>query len=437
LANKNDLSKEMSGNPAVWKRWGMKASKSILDQGIVAVASFILNIMLVRWFSPSEYGAFVIAFSVFLFLSGFYNSLILEPMIVLGPTKHNEHLSRYLDILILLHIGLTICLSFILLSIAIILMMIDNTSVGSFFGLVISTPFILFFWMVRQACYIKTSPELALKGSLLYSFFLLSGLFLIKQKGWVSSFTVFLLMAVSSLAAGLVIWHYLKVRNREIEPTMNSIGIKSVLIEHWSYGRWMIASSCIYWLSNSIYLPLIGTLLGLAESGAFRAMQNLFRPLQQIMIALGLLFLPWISRQLLSKGRNYFKKSLFRIFIINVLLSGGYFLFIVFFGQWMVNFFYDQNYYNNFLWLLPYLGITAFVNSIRQGLIIGIKVLGHPDALFWSLTAGAIFTLSIGLFFIWKFKLFGVVVSLISTAILITVVMLYFLLRFLKQYKNC
>ncbi|MCK4543872.1 MAG: hypothetical protein KAU17_16690, partial [Spirochaetales bacterium] len=188
--------------------------------------------------------------------------------------------------------------------------------------------------------------------------------------------------------------------------------------------------------SNSIYLPLIGTLLGLAESGAFRAMQNLFRPLQQIMIALGLLFLPWISRQLLAKGRNYFKKSLFRIFIINVLLSGGYFLFIVFFGQWMVNFFYDQNYYNNFLWLLPYLGITAFVNSIRQGLIIGIKVLGHPDALFWSLTAGAIFTLSIGLFFIWKFKLFGVVVSLISTAILITVVMLYFLLRFLKQYKN-
>jgi O-antigen/teichoic acid export membrane protein len=124
---------------------------------------------------------------------------------------------------------------------------------------------------------------------------------------------------------------------------MNSIGIKSVLIEHWSYGRWMIASSFIYWLSNFIYLPLIGTLLGLAESGAFRAMQNLFRPLQQIMIALGLLFLPWISRQLLAKGRNYFKKSLFRIFIINVLLSGGYFLFIVFFGQWMVNFFYDQN----------------------------------------------------------------------------------------------
>jgi len=51
------------------RRWGLKGGLGILDQGLYSGANFVLGILLARWFSPEEYGAFSAAYSIFLLFS--------------------------------------------------------------------------------------------------------------------------------------------------------------------------------------------------------------------------------------------------------------------------------------------------------------------------------------------------------------------------------
>ena len=60
-------------------RWVTKGGLAILDQGLISGSNFLIGILLARWLVPAQYGAFSLAFSVFLFLSYVYQSLLSEP----------------------------------------------------------------------------------------------------------------------------------------------------------------------------------------------------------------------------------------------------------------------------------------------------------------------------------------------------------------------
>ena len=140
------LKEEITGFLSTARRWGSKAGFSIADQAIVSGANFALNILLARWLSPTEYGAFAIAFSILLFLSGFHNALILEPMSVIGPSQYREDLARYLGINLWIHGGITFGLSIILVFFGVILNVMGNSRlISSLFGLSLAVPFILLY----------------------------------------------------------------------------------------------------------------------------------------------------------------------------------------------------------------------------------------------------------------------------------------------------
>jgi len=90
------------------RSWSMRGGMAILDQGLSSGSNFILNILLARWLAPADYGAFAVVFAVFLFLSGFHNALLLEPMSVLGPGRYPDQIETYLAIQVRLHFALTV-----------------------------------------------------------------------------------------------------------------------------------------------------------------------------------------------------------------------------------------------------------------------------------------------------------------------------------------
>src|ERR1700691_3728197 len=50
-------------------RWITKGGLAILDQGLISGSNFLIGILLARWLMPEQYGAFALAFYVFLLLS--------------------------------------------------------------------------------------------------------------------------------------------------------------------------------------------------------------------------------------------------------------------------------------------------------------------------------------------------------------------------------
>src|SRR5580704_2972757 len=101
----------LSLTPARLRVWGMRSGFALLDQGLTSGAGFGVNLLLARWMPAEVYGAFVLAFAGFLFISGFYNVLLLDPMSVMGPSRHAERLPAYFRVQIAIHAVLVGALS--------------------------------------------------------------------------------------------------------------------------------------------------------------------------------------------------------------------------------------------------------------------------------------------------------------------------------------
>src|SRR6266481_10036339 len=71
-------------------RWVTKGGLAILDQGLISGSNFLIGILLARWLVPAKYGAFSLAFSVFLLLSYVYHALLSEPQGVFSGSAYRH-----------------------------------------------------------------------------------------------------------------------------------------------------------------------------------------------------------------------------------------------------------------------------------------------------------------------------------------------------------
>src|SRR5882724_1257597 len=87
---------------------GVKSAWSLVDQGLTALMGFCVTFLLARWLPAEVYGAYAIAFAGYLFVSGLHNVIVLEPMSVMGPSRHAHRLREYLRAQVAVHGVLTV-----------------------------------------------------------------------------------------------------------------------------------------------------------------------------------------------------------------------------------------------------------------------------------------------------------------------------------------
>src|SRR5215211_3033711 len=147
------------------KTWGIKGGLSILDQGLYSGSNFVLSVLLARWLLPSHYGAFSIAFSVYLFIYQIHNSLLIEPMSVLGPTNMHHRLTDYLRDQIKLHFVVSVLGGLIIIVVGLVILVFNQVlgQAVSMVGIVLS--FMLLPLLMRRGFYLFQKPQIALYGS--------------------------------------------------------------------------------------------------------------------------------------------------------------------------------------------------------------------------------------------------------------------------------
>ena len=394
-----------------------KGSLAVLDQGLFAGTNFLINILLARWLPPEHYGAFALAFSILLFLSGFHNALVLEPMSVLGPVNHKDSLMEYLGSLLWIHGGLTLGLAALLLSIAGVLSLAADSSplVHALFGLGLALPFILLLWLFRKAFYLLQNLKGALVVNSFYSSCVIIGLILLKSLGIASLLSVVFVMGLASFIASAVSYCYLKPEFRKDYAGLR-LNLKHVFYENWSYGRWMVATTFVHWLSGNSYYVFAAGFLGLEEVGALRALQNLVQPISNVLTALNHLFLPWASIHLAEKGFASLRIKILEITVLIAVLAAAYFLVLSLASVPLMGLLYSAK-YNAFVPLLPWMAAVPFITAPAIGYQIGLRVTQAPWAIFASNSAGAIIAVLLGIFFVPVFGLKGVVLGTILNGI--------------------
>ena len=175
----------LSFSAATLRTWGTKSALSLVDQGLTSGAGFIVNIYLARVLAPNVYGAFAVAFTGLLFVSGFHNVLLLEPLSVLGPSRHADRLVRFFRAQIAVHAVLVGVLSAAVLLSGILLWRVEprNPLVGAILGAAFALPFLLLLWLARRMCYVVQLPSTAVAGSGSYLGITYAGLFVLARMG--------------------------------------------------------------------------------------------------------------------------------------------------------------------------------------------------------------------------------------------------------------
>jgi O-antigen/teichoic acid export membrane protein len=400
------------------KRWLTKGFWAVSDQGFFATSNFALNILLARWLSPVDYGAFSLTFAIFLFVGSIHSAIFAEPLLVFGSGKYKEHLSEYMGALVYGHLGFAAVGGLVLLLTSAGFALAGQAALSAvMLALAFAEPFILLLWLMRRACYARFEPHLAASGGAWYMALMLTGAWVLYWREWLSAASELGVMAISSLVVSLWLARRLHVER----PSLRAGSLaRDAFVDHWRYGRWSVGNQALNWVPMNVFYLILPIWGGLAAGASFKALMNLIQPMLQAVWALSILLLPTLVRAR-DKGRDRLNSQLGLALIPFVAGPALYWLVLGIFHQPLVSWLYDGQYAEraSLLWIL---GLSPMAAAVKQVLSQSLRALERPDWLFLAYTLSAIvaLTLGTGLVYLWGIAGAGagLVICQVVTAVL-------------------
>ncbi len=402
-----------------------KGGFAIADQGLISGSNFAISILLARWLGAEQYGAYAVAFGIFVLLSLVYQALVLEPMAVFGGSGYRNCLRGYLSTLLRIHLVISLSLCVVLGISAFVLHRMGQQGglAGAMAGVTIASPCVLVFGLARRMFYLELSPAEAAAGSLIYCCLIMSALYIAFHRGLLSPFSAFLFIALGAFATGVAMWWRMKAK---LPPGDAGPTLGETWGRHWGYGRWALASSVAGWIPAYIYYPLLSSFHNMAASGQLKALMNLTLPLEQVKAALSMLFLPYAARVASRKDGSGAGALTAQMTLLAFSGAVVYWGLVLPFPRGVFHLMYGGK-YTEVLPLLPLVAIGSVVWSAAYGPAIALRGMESPDLVFKAFAVATLGSLVIGVPATWFFGLKGAIwggnIADISSLIMVFVVL--------------
>lgn len=371
-------------------RWMTRGTWAVADQGLFAASNFVVSVLLARWLSPQDYGAFAVGYAIFWLIGVLHDALLTEPMLIFGADKYSANLSGYLGALLYGHLGFGVVSGLLLLLVSLIVEVSGSHALFlALAGLAGAGPFMLLQVLMRRACYVIFKPHLAAMGGALYMLLMLAGAYVLYQAGWLSALTAFGLMGVSGLAAGLLLAALLHMSL----PSLRSKTLfRQYLGDHWGYGRWSVGTRTMLWVMGSSYFMLLPIWGGLEATAALRALMNLIMPVLQTYTAITVLLLPTLVQ---AQGQARFWRATRWTFVLFISGSTLYWGALGLFHRSLMDWLYNGQYaeYAGLIWILALVPIIAGVAEVQSTIL---RALEKVDLVFWASVASTVVALTAG-----------------------------------------
>lgn len=385
--------------------WMAKASLAITDEALISGSNFALSIVLARWLNAEQYGAYALAFSLFLLLGGFHQAILLEPMSVFGPAEYVANRRQYLAALLWIHAGMGALILAVLGACSLLAARLhwSGGMAGALAGLALGAPFILLFWMARTAWYLELEPGRAARGALIYCGLTLGGLCGLYRARLLAPFTVFVLMGSAALVVSVFLLAHLRPSWKGAAPVL-----RDAWRRHWSYGRWALGTAVVTWAPSNVFYLGAGALLGVSQAGTLRALNNIVLPVHHCGSALGRLFQPHVSA---AYGKDGAEGTRAPVRHLTLLFGGGAavygLLFSVFHGP-VFRLLYGGK-YMEYAWLVPWVTLGAVFQVAAYGPSIGLRAMQAPASVFAAFCGAAAVAVLGGIPAIRMFGLIGAI----------------------------
>ncbi|MFZ0213889.1 MAG: hypothetical protein WBE20_11470 [Candidatus Acidiferrales bacterium] len=393
--------------------WGTKGSLALADQALFAGAQFALNILLARWLDPAGYGAFAVAYSVFLLAGAVHVALLIEPMLVFGSGRYLEKRRSYLGIVLCGHWLLTIPTGLILCGGGFLVGQLYSQPVGhALCALGFVLPLVLLAWLTRRAFYIELQPGRAAAGGAVFFCSLPILVCGLHAEQILTPATAILAMGVAALlAAGL---HLMWLRPQWSHASWK-LSARRATSEHWAYGRWVLAAVFPSWTLLNLYYLALPVWFGLKGAGALKAIMNIAMPGIQSLTAFGVLTIPLLVRHLDGGGPRLLRQTVRCVTSVFVAGAAVYLMILWFFRIPIINLLYGGKYleYSGLPVLL--VGLVPLVTACSVTFGGALRAFERPDRLFWANVPASAVAVSFGLWLTATWGVLGAVAGYLAS----------------------
>jgi O-antigen/teichoic acid export membrane protein len=386
-----------------------------------------MNLLLARWLSLEQYGAFAVAYSGFLLFLMLYGACVYEPLIVFGSGRHAERFQEYFGLLargnILVLAGFS-CLMFA--SSFLLRRFLPSGVEADFKALSLAAPFVLVTLLGRGGFYARMKAGQAAWGGAVYFVALIAAITVLRWDDRLSGSTAFLSMGLAGLASNVFLLYRIGFTWR---ATPGTLRMKQVWADHWGYGRWALASALVAWFPQNIYYALLPAKTGLEGAAALRALTNLINPVLQTLAALAAVLIPALVRHH-QQGGIIKMRSTMRTLTVLLIPGSVVYLLALWLGRSLLfQLLYAGKYQEYKTWPLLLTGLVPI--TVTAAIIVGsaLRALEKPKWILWSYVASTVSVIVIGLPLTLHSGVLGATESLFMSSLLAAVTMAWFFHR--------
>jgi O-antigen/teichoic acid export membrane protein len=247
---------------------------ALADQGIVSGTSFLTNLMLARFMGLHEFGIFVLAWMSVLFVNSLQTSLIIAPMMSIGPKQEEKDRPSYFGAVVVQELTIVlVCFVLYLVALKTSSNVFHHPELRSLaWPLAVAAFAYQIQDFVRRYFFATRHSRRALVNDALSYLTQLPILFLLHRYWHLNSAIALWVMGGTSIA-GFVVGTFWVER---IDFHWN--WVKRVTTRHWKMSRWIAGSTVLTWTSSNLFILSAPIYYGAAAAGILKASQNLMGP---------------------------------------------------------------------------------------------------------------------------------------------------------------
>jgi O-antigen/teichoic acid export membrane protein len=391
----------------------MPVAYSFADQALAVGGSFLANVLLARTATREEYGMFALSYSVFTFLSALHNSAILEPCTVYGSGRYRNRFSEYLRLMLRANAFFGLLLMMVVLLVCLVLYWAAPQYLSrALLGLGVSVGVLLSGAFLRRMFYLQLQPELAARASLISFLTVACVLWLAAKAHVLNGFSVFAILALGWIAAGLGLRKKLALGGPGQSFLNSEPGYWS---EHWKYSKWVFSTAFVFQLTTQGYYWLAAGILSVKQVAELRVIHLLVTPVDQVFIALSYLMIPALAARYASKRIEEFRSLSKRYALGTVTVTALFALSVRLVGRPVMHWLYAGKFDD----LAPLLYVLAFLPllmGIGNALSCALNAVEKPKLVFYAYVCSGAATVFGGIPLVIHFGLPGAVYGMLLSA---------------------
>jgi O-antigen/teichoic acid export membrane protein len=314
---------------------------AVLDQGVFTGASFIFTVLLTRWMTAVDFGAFSVAYVIMILYQNLFEGLVYEPFGIFGAGQLSQRLQAYTGraLIAISAIGAAFAAVTAVLAAASHVLGQDPLA-NAFLGLAVAVPFLLFRLFVRQPLYILSRIQWSVGSSLVYFILNLAVLYLLATYDMLTPFSAFAAMSISAvISSGIIVCLVLRPTWRSVDSMLEP---RMLIAAHLSYGKWAFGERILSWAQGALLILGLPIFAGLHASAAYRAVTTLVLPASMSMSAAWNFLLPVLVRENAAQKKGLFRGGI--LLPIAVTATSAYGLVLISSGPEIGHFLYSGRY---------------------------------------------------------------------------------------------